>query len=898
MWTPCDGSAISPTLAASVTAMRAVNRPRRLGALAAQESPIQVRGNRDQRNFGVGERREGSIVRSSRREWCWRRRVGNLPAVGMAGGVGGLARSDGSEIPVILAAEECTSTNSLYINWMEIVFKNKRIKIASMRCVIALATAALAQGAIQRSPAACSPRPCVYTLTCANRTCSTSESAELQTVFNEAFLGDTILLQSGRAWTGNYIVTARAGASGFLTVQPTANAMLPPQGSRITPSHLGNMATLKSRNPTSVLKFPSAANPPRNIRVIGLELTFDPGVSTAQGNPDIVRIDEVTAANVAQLPDFIEFERCYLHGQINGEARNAILANGKNFTLRDSYISEIKADGVENHAIVSWNTPGPMTLMNNYLEAAAISILFGGAIPSIGSAALPINVDIRYNFFTKPLKWYSRHADYIGVPLMNKNMLEWKIGGGTARWNVFDQNFHGPNNDQAGQALAVNIRLPTPADHPWAVTRDVVFENNVIRKSVGTWSILGTDGPPRAQGFTRMVTIRNNLFHDIGCAWDYQNCANTGVTFGRLIAGGTDIKVENNTFHTLDSQATAATGKAMEFDGTDTPSTVNLTYRNNLLPGGLYGWKADGTGIGAPTVNAKTAGRVVITNNTMTGADSSSWNGCVSGGGNTRTCGGNLFPSAAQWDANYQKWLDPAARNFGLRSTPPNQSPYRRSGSDGKPLGADMALLPQIRNLRISPGPNHTVFSWDLTQPIAGIDCAMEISTNRNLVSKLGAWTVVDDVDPVIFKAADRASRAGNIADGLSRTFVAGKDAVESGRDRKLAAGTLYYFRLMCGGDSQQGSFTTTAASGTRKVPVKVGPLAGTGVASVIVDYGEKETGAPQTLVSSTAQQPCTSSGGCTVLLSGVSHRPQYVRVRQLNADGQQVAVGAVTVIP
>ncbi len=82
-----------------------------------------------------------------------------------------------------------------------------------------------------------------------------------------------------------------------------------------------------------------------------------------------------------------------------GQKRGIALNSGST-TIRNSYISDIKAFGQESQAIAGWNGTGPYTIENNYLEAAGVNILFGGADPAI-QELVPSDIIIRRNHITK-----------------------------------------------------------------------------------------------------------------------------------------------------------------------------------------------------------------------------------------------------------------------------------------------------------------------------------------------------------------------------------------------------------------------------------------------------------------------------------------------------------------
>ncbi len=59
---------------------------------------------------------------------------------------------------------------------------------------------------------------------------------DLQTALNDAKPGDTILLEAGATFTGNFVLPAKSG-NGYVTIRSSApDAALPPSNARITPS--------------------------------------------------------------------------------------------------------------------------------------------------------------------------------------------------------------------------------------------------------------------------------------------------------------------------------------------------------------------------------------------------------------------------------------------------------------------------------------------------------------------------------------------------------------------------------------------------------------------------------------------------------------------------------------
>jgi hypothetical protein len=661
-----------------------------------------------------------------------------------------------------------------------------------MRYLLTILMSTALYGGVTKTPADCATRPCLYEVTCDAASCAAGELAELQAAANDAHRGDTISLQAGRTWTGTLRVTARPGASGYLTIQSSAIASLPQSGTRVTPGYAALMPRILlppdvSGGAWEGIIIDSSTPPVEYVRFVGLEVAANPAVTGAQRSSlDLVRLDQNTATSIEQLPNHIEFLRCYLHGAITGELRNAFLANARDFVLRDSYISEVKMVGVETHGVGSYNSPGPFTIENNYIEAAGIGLLWGGGsgAGSITAEMNPGDGTIRFNFITRPLKWFSASPDFTGAEPIHKNLLEWKQGDNwLVEYNVFTNSYKGAQNNQSGAAWAINMRLPF-AGATWAVTQDVTLRNNIVRGSAGTWSSLGRDDLYGNTGMVRRISIVNNLFTDIGKQWFSSNSA-AGIYFGRLISGQEDVVVEHNTTYYL-HQSDADQGGGIQLEGAI--PIQNLTFRNNLTPRGQYGWKMSGYGSDGASLNAGVTGTLIVTHNTFPGSQSS-WFNCAG-------CQDNHFPTREQWDANWVGWTDPSGDDYALSA----ESPLAAAASDGSAVGVNPATLPMIRALAIGAAATSATVSWSLTDPIASIPCTLEVSVDRSLHSKLTAWSLVAAVDPAV------SASAPIVAGGATRSRLVGG----------LAPETLHYGRVMCAGDTREFSFTTGAAGARR----------------------------------------------------------------------------------
>jgi hypothetical protein len=220
----------------------------------------------------------------------------------------------------------------------------------------------------------------------------------LQAALNAARPGDEIRLAAGATFIGNFVLPAVAGDSVITVRTDLPDATLPAANRRVTPATAARFAKIVSPNTQASLRTAAGAH---HWRVMFLDFP-----ATKQGFGDIIQIGDGSRAQseLSQVPYEITFDRVYVHGDpISGQKRGIAL-NGRLVTIRNSYISEIKAVGADSQAICGWNGPGPFSIENNYLEAAGEAFMLGGADPAIPNLVSE-DVLVRYNYFSRPLSW-------------------------------------------------------------------------------------------------------------------------------------------------------------------------------------------------------------------------------------------------------------------------------------------------------------------------------------------------------------------------------------------------------------------------------------------------------------------------------------------------------------
>jgi hypothetical protein len=217
--------------------------------------------------------------------------------------------------------------------------------------------------------------------------------SNLQQILNDAAPGDNVILEAGATFEGNHILPPKSAP---ITLTSSRSAELA-TGVRVKPEQAGLMARLVTPNAAPALDVPPGA---RGLRAVGLELVNAP--TTTDYSYSLVRLGDGDTAGpqktLDSAPSGIEIDRCYLHPRDEQtHIQHGIILNSAQASVTNSHISGVKWPGVESHAVAGWNGPGPFTVENNYLEAAGINIIFGGARPAIPNL-IPSDIHIRNNY--------------------------------------------------------------------------------------------------------------------------------------------------------------------------------------------------------------------------------------------------------------------------------------------------------------------------------------------------------------------------------------------------------------------------------------------------------------------------------------------------------------------
>jgi hypothetical protein len=504
-----------------------------------------------------------------------------------------------------------------------------------------------------------------------------SAGGDLQAAMNAAQPGDVIELTAGATYTGNFKLPVKNGTTHIVIRTGGSTRDLPGSGVRVNKSHAPLLAKIRSGNTSPALSTSPGAHHWR-IELVEFQ-------ATSNGSGDIIVLGSGSQTDATQLPYELVFDRVYIHGDRATGQKRGIALNSGSTQIVNSYFEDFKAAGQEAQAIAGWNGSGPYLIENNYAEAAAQSVIFGGSDPAVWNL-VPSDITVRRNVFTKPLSW--RNEKWL-----TKNGFELKNARRVlVEGNVIENVWGGGQN---GFAVVFTVRNQN-GRAPWSVVEDVTFRYNIIRNAGGAINVLGYDNNQTSQQ-TKRLMISHNLIYGI----DKDEWGGTG-DFVQLGATPRDISIEHNTV--------IHDGMSLRVYGGKTPDgreqIDGLVVRNNLHKHNTYGVKGEGTNSGNPTIARYMPG-VVFERNVLAGGPAASYPA------------GNSFPSVAEFEAQF---VDVAGANFALVP----RSIFRTGATNGAPLGADLTTMQRVMSgasvgqaplLESDPDPEMDQAEGDLVSP-------------------------------------------------------------------------------------------------------------------------------------------------------------------------------------
>ena len=351
----------------------------------------------------------------------------------------------------------------------------------------------------------------------------------LQTALDQAACGDTLKLQAGTTFTGNFKLPPKPCDDHHWIILRTSapDESLPPEGTRLTPCWAG-VASLPGRPPLNChstsnvlariefdgkggsgpLLFLPGAN---HYRFLGLEITRAANHATVYNlaSPE----DNATASHLV-------FDRVWMHGVARDETTRALYISGvTHIAVVDSYFSDFHCTAAtgactDSQAIAGGNGDLPQgffKIVNNFLEAAGEGIIFGGG----QATTTPADVEIRRNHFFKPLIWKQDDAGFIGTRFIVKNHFELKNAERVLfEGNILENTWGGFS--QSGFAIVLTPTNQSPNRCPRCRVTDVTLRYNKILRSGSGLQIANVLSDTRdASAAGERYSIHDLVFDDI-----------------------------------------------------------------------------------------------------------------------------------------------------------------------------------------------------------------------------------------------------------------------------------------------------------------------------------------------------------------------------------------------
>lgn len=335
--------------------------------------------------------------------------------------------------------------------------------------------------------------------------------AQFQNALNDAGNASEkriITVDAGLTLSGQWSLPANADQN-WIVIRTSQHAQLP-EGKRVGPADASNLFKIQNTNVDPTLIAAAAAN---HIRIIGAEITIDSSaLSNAPGGPDqsgLIQLHTNLANNANNIPKFIGFDRCYVHGLPTKNTGRGLQATWEDSFVIDSYFDEFHFSGRDGQAILFLDAKRNK-ILNNTLIGVGENFMWGGDSLHIDNYVIG-QLEFLRNHMYVPCKWKpdggcgdTFTTDWIA----EKNLFECKT---CAKLLVFGNYFGGTTDSQGGfwpdgQSLALNLKLEQDSGR---VTNVTVTNGGSGYTSPPTVSFTHTPGCVQGNCVTATATVNS-----------------------------------------------------------------------------------------------------------------------------------------------------------------------------------------------------------------------------------------------------------------------------------------------------------------------------------------------------------------------------------------------------
>lgn len=464
-------------------------------------------------------------------------------------------------------------------------------------------------------------------------------TGQFTTALAAAVDGDEIVIGANLTYTINL---PNRGTTGTVLIRSDHSSWASAGSTRVTSNT--NMRTITATG--SPLRAVTTATAARGYRFVGIDFKFPSGDSTGV-KTTLCEIGN-NESSLTDLPSYIIFDRCYIHGDATNHGRRGIAMNGIHCAAINCNIFDINEIGSDSQCIWAYNTPGPLLVENCLLYGGAENFMTGGANSPI-TGLIPSDITIRKCHFKRNLAWED-------VETGLKNLFELKVGKRVLVEKCLFENFW-----VAGQLFAWNIKtVNQDAVAPgtlsyWNVTQDVTLRHNKVKNAESGMSLAQRENAYSLS--TNRIRIRNNIFE----VKDVASPAPSENRWANWLGDMDDISIVHNTIVN-----TGSTPQGVYFESATANGCNRFEFVDNILHGDLTGPGTDGEAL----------------------MDSN----CA-----TYTCTNNAFIAGTQtYSGTNVKPADNAATftNVGTGDyTVKAGSAAKNAASDGTDMGADVAAV-------------------------------------------------------------------------------------------------------------------------------------------------------------------------------------------------------------